>query len=84
MAVNGARQDVIFEPLPTNSERIKRLNEINPGLPIRLVQAAAGEKDGSAKFTVMSATSMGKLADSSFQQDFSSGDSINVAVVFFG
>jgi FkbM family methyltransferase len=81
MAARGAGQVVVFEPLPQNCQRINRLIELNPSLPIRLVNAAVGKSDGNATFTVMDATSMGKLSDSPFQEDISSGESIEVEVI---
>ena len=72
---------MIFEPLPSNCERIRRLITLNPSLPIELVQAAVGELPGKATFTVMDATSMGKLANSPFQNDITASESITVDVV---
>ena len=81
MAMQDAGKVVIFEPLPGNCDRIQRLIELNPSLPIELVQAAAGESSGEATFTVMDATSMGKLVESPFQQGISTSESISVNVV---
>jgi FkbM family methyltransferase len=81
MAVRGARRVVIFEPLQDNCERIRRLMDLNPSLPIQLVEAAAGKASGTAKFTIMPATSMGKLASSEFQAGMSSEEQITVPVV---
>ncbi len=81
MAKQGAATVVIFEPLPSNCARIQKLIELNPSLPIRLVQAAAGEADGDSAFTVMDASSMGKLSNSPFQLNVASQESIPVKVV---
>ena len=81
MAAQGASRVVIFEPLPGNCERIQRMIDLNPDYPIELVNAAAGESNGTATFEVMDATSMGKLADSPFQQDVSGSENLTVDVV---
>lgn len=74
MAVRGAASVQVFEPLPENIERINRLIQVNPTLPIKLEPAAVGQQTGVAQFKVMSETSMGKLADSTFQEDASASD----------
>lgn len=81
MALRAATQVVIFEPLPANSARIRRLIELNPALPMQLVEAAAGESCGTAEFALMPSTSMGKLAESVFQADVPSDERITVEVV---
>jgi FkbM family methyltransferase len=81
MALRGARRVVIFEPLPENCQRIGRMIGLNPGLAIELVEAAAGGACGTAQFAIMPATSMGKLADSEFQADATSGQRMTVDVV---
>jgi FkbM family methyltransferase len=68
LALAGASQVVVFEPLPENIVRLKRLLELNPQLPIRIEQLAIGGSDGGTHFKVMSDQSMGKLVSSSFQQ----------------
>ena len=44
MALAGARQVYVFEPLPVNCARIRRLIELNPSLPIRFFEAAVGDR----------------------------------------
>jgi FkbM family methyltransferase len=80
MGVSGASRVIIFEPLPENGDRIRRLIELNPSLNIELVAGAVGAQDGTANFTVMDATSMGKLSNSPFQNDAGSETSISVSV----
>ena len=67
MALRGARKVYVFEPLPENVKRIRKMIELNPALPLELFESAIGEKDGQAEFLVMPETSMGKLAESKFQ-----------------
>ena len=81
MATHKAKNVFIFEPLPDNCRRIERLISLNPNLPIHLVKAAVGASDGSATFSTLDATSMGKLSDSPFQPDVRSEKSITVDVI---
>ncbi|MEM8911832.1 MAG: FkbM family methyltransferase [Planctomycetota bacterium] len=81
LAATGAAQVVIFEPLPANCDRIQRLIELNPKLPIHLVQAAVGATDGRATLALMSQTSMGKLESSTFQETAHQQDRIEVDLV---
>jgi FkbM family methyltransferase len=68
MALAGAKRVFIFEPLPANCERVRKLIALNPELPLTLLEAAVGEQAGEAEFCVMPASSMGKLKASQFQQ----------------
>jgi FkbM family methyltransferase len=81
MSVQGASKAVVFEPLPQNAPRIRKLIELNPDLPLEFVPAAAGEHDGQTTFVIMDATSMGKLSNSTFQSDTRSDNEITVDVV---
>ena len=67
MALAGARRVFVFEPLPENVARIRRLIDLNPNLSIEVVESAIGERTGQSKFFVMPQASMGKLANSPFQ-----------------
>src|SRR5437016_3867579 len=67
-------------PLPANCQRIRRLIELNPSLPIELVAAAVADRAGSTEFHVMGQESMGKLVESPFQRE-KSGRQISVEVV---
>ncbi len=67
-ALAGAKQVIVFEPLPENVRRLKRLTELNPHLAIQIEQTAIGKADGNANFAIMPDRSMGKLSDSSFQK----------------
>lgn len=69
MALAGAHTVFVFEPLPENVDRIKKLLSLNPRLSIELIESAIGERDGQSKFCVMPETSMGKLAESPFQPE---------------
>ena len=67
MALAGAFRVFVFEPLPANQRAVRRLCELNPLLPIDLITLALGNIDGPAVLKVMPDSSMGKLANSSFQ-----------------
>ena len=81
MARQGAGRVLIFEPLPENCARIRRAIELNPDLPVELVDAAVGSSSGRAEFQVMPGTSMGKLSDSEFQPDADSVATVSVPVL---
>jgi FkbM family methyltransferase len=80
MALAGASAVFVFEPLPANQQALRRLCELNPDLPIKILPVAAGASDGDATFNVMSELSMGKLAHSSFVQDTSAVEEIRVTL----
>jgi FkbM family methyltransferase len=81
MATHQAKRVYIFEPLPDNCQRIERLLCLNNNLPIDLVKTAVGATDGTATFSMLDATSMGKLTDSTFQPDVKSEKTIEVSVI---
>ncbi len=81
MALAGARRVIVFEPLPANITRIRYMMDLNPQLPIELINAAVGEEDGTAAFCVMPDSSMGKLAISLFQQTRPISDIVHVPLV---
>lgn len=68
MALKGASEVFVFEPMPANTEKIKRLIELNPALPINLKQYAIADTTGKAVFKLMPEETMGKLEASLFQQ----------------
>lgn len=80
MAVSGADQVIIFEPLPENRASIERLRTLNPHLALEVIPAAAGSFDGMADFKIMSDPSMGKLSLSHFQEEIPPRSTIEVAV----
>src|SRR6476619_6629492 len=61
LALAGASKVFVFEPLPANCDRIRRLIELNPALPIELIAAAVADRAGETEFQVMAQESMGKL-----------------------
>jgi FkbM family methyltransferase len=69
MALAGALEVFVFEPLPANQLALRRLCELNPELHINVVTVALGDADESAFFKVMPDSSMGKLDKSPFQAD---------------
>lgn len=81
MALAGAARVVIFEPLPANAEQIRKMIELNPGLPVELMEAAVSEANGEIEFCLMPETSMGKMAASSFQAGASGGERIKVRTI---
>lgn len=81
MALTGASPVCIFEPMPANCAQIRRMIELNPGLPIELVEAAVSDVEGTLEFLLMPESSMGKLSTSSFQAGNQSGRKITVRTV---
>jgi len=67
VALAGASRVIVFEPLPGNLVRLRRLRELNPELPLQVEEMAVGKTDGEVHFQVMPDQSMGKLAGSAFQ-----------------
>jgi FkbM family methyltransferase len=81
MALAGASKVVVFEPLPANCARIRRVIGLNPELPIELIEAAVADRPGRTEFQVMGQESMGKLAESPFQPGQTSTHQISVELV---
>lgn len=81
MALAGASRVHIFEPMPANCAQIRRMIELNPELPIELVEAAVSDTEGSLEFVLMPESSMGKLSTSSFQEGNQGGRKIQVRTV---
>ena len=81
MALAGAARVVIFEPLPANVAQIRKMIELNPSLPVELMEAAVSETDGEIEFHIMPESSMGKMAASSFQAGTTTGQRIKVRTV---
>lgn len=81
MARSGAARVYVFEPLPENCERIRRLIALNPELDIRLVEAAVADRPGTTVFEIMAQGSMGKLSESSFDRENRGSRQIDVRVV---
>lgn len=67
MAIKGAKEVFVFEPMPANAEKIKKLIELNPLLHIRLKEYAVSNTNEQAVFKLMPEETMGKLESSSFQ-----------------
>lgn len=66
-ALAGASKVYAFEPLPSNVAHIRKVLELNPELPITLFEVAVADRCGETSFSVLPASSMGKLPTSSFQ-----------------
>lgn len=66
-ALAGAGRVIAFEPFPENCAQLRRLALHNPQLPLTSENIAVGREDGTAEFSVMPDSSMGKLTSSSFQ-----------------
>lgn len=79
-ALAGAGKVIIFEPLSANIRALKRLIELNPGLPLELMEKAVGNRDGEVSFKIMGDASMGKLSASSFQADVAASREITVDI----
>jgi FkbM family methyltransferase len=81
MALAGASKVVVFEPMPENAARIRKMIDCNPDLAIELVQSAVAESDGRLEFLIMPESSMGKLAESTFQPTAPESGKVTVNVV---
>ena len=68
MALKGAKEVYVFEPMPDNADKIRQLIELNKSLPIYLQQVAVSDSTGQAVFKLMPEETMGKLEHSSFQE----------------
>lgn len=80
MAAQGASHVHVFEPLPANAERIRRLVALNPGRKITLHACAVGERESEMDLMIMPETSMAKLEASTFQADNTSATRVRVKV----
>src|SRR5579883_482420 len=80
MALAGASRVIVFEPLPYNQEALRRLQNLNPLLPIDICTHAVGDIDGLMALKVMPDSSMAKLAVSPFQPEAAAVDEITVNV----
>lgn len=69
MALKGASEVFVFEPMPANTVKIKKLIELNPALPIQLIPFAISDSTGKAVFKLMPEETMGKLESSLFQHN---------------
>ena len=81
MALKGAKEVYVFEPMPANAEKIRKLIELNPSLPIHLKQYAVSDSNGQATFKLMPEETMGKLENSSFQKEESAVTSLTVETI---
>jgi FkbM family methyltransferase len=78
MALSGAKDVFIFEPMPSNADSINELIALNPKLPIKLLQIAVSDFTGEAEFKFMSEDTMGKLSKSTFEVDVLSENACKV------
>lgn len=69
MALNGAKEVYVFEPMPANAEKISNLISLNNNLPIILKKVAVSDKSGQTIFNIMPEDTMGKLGNSQFQKN---------------
>jgi FkbM family methyltransferase len=77
-ALAGASRVIVFEPLPDNLARLRRLAELNPQLSLQIEAMAVGKTNGEVRFKIMPDQSMGKLADSTFQAERTAAQEIPV------
>lgn len=77
IALKGAKEVHVFEPLPKNILKIKELMSLNPKLNIHLHEEAVSNSLGISKFIVVNDDSMGKLEVSSFNKALRSSE-VNV------
>ena len=80
MAAQRASHVHVFEPLPANADRIRRLVALNPSHAITLHPAAVAEHDSEMNLMIMPETSMAKLETSTFQADTTSATCMRVKV----
>jgi|GEM_PF-575939 len=80
MAARGARVVHVFEPLPANLSRIRKLVELNPEKRIVPHAIAVGERESQMDLLVMPDTSMAKLEVSEFQPGKQCLDRVQVPV----
>ena len=67
MALKGAGEVFVFEPMPANIRKIKNLIKLNPDLKITLKEIAVADYSGDVEFKLMPEETMGKLSKSTFQ-----------------
>lgn len=80
MAMNGAKEVFVFEPLPNNIQQIEKVISLNSKSKIKLIKNAISEETGNAVFELMPYDSMGKLSSSEFQKTTRGNHTINVTV----
>ncbi|MBD2193878.1 MULTISPECIES: FkbM family methyltransferase [Calothrix] len=81
LALAGAKNVYIFEPLPDNCQQIRAVMAANPNLlSMSLQNIAVGDQKGEAEFLVMPEASMGKLSASSFQVNAQENEKITVQI----
>lgn len=80
MTAQGASHVHVFEPLPQNAERIRRLIALNPDRAITLHPFAMGDRETAMDLLVMPETSMAKLEASTFQAENTSAERVRVKV----
>ena len=73
ISLAGAQRVYCFEPNPKNIVHLERLVELNPKLALKILPLAVGETNGTAHFSDMPESSMGKLKDSPFQTEVEQG-----------
>ena len=81
MAISGAAEVYVFEPMPANAKKIELLLALNPHLPIHLKKYAVSDNTGNAIFRLMPEVTMGKLESSSFQPEDKEIEQISVDTI---
>lgn len=80
MGLAGASKVYCFEPNPDNIKHLRKLKELNKKLKLNILPLAVSAEDGEAQFSIMPESSMGKLSESTFQQDVLSNSTIKVGM----
>lgn len=80
MAAQGAGMVHVFEPLPENANRLRKLIALNPTKRIVLHACAVGDRNTELDLMVMPETSMAKLEGSQFQAGLTSASRVRVPV----
>lgn len=69
MLANGAREVVMFEPLPANLKALEAFVRLNPAHKASIQNVALAAEEGTATLLQMHGTSMAKLDASPFQKN---------------
>lgn len=78
MARKAARPVHCFEPLAANRARLERQAALNSDAPLSILPYALGSEAGECEFLVMPDSSMGKLAQSTFQSGRAAAERLHV------
>jgi FkbM family methyltransferase len=81
MLAQGAKQVVMFEPLPENLAALDTFIRLNPAHRVSVQNVALGAERGMMKLLQAAGSSMAKLEASPFQKGSATGRGLDVAVM---